>query len=111
MVIANWVLHFIDEREQYLKNIRQSLAINGVLILTEKISQTDLAQSLYYDFKRSNGVTEDEIQLKQERLKGALNSYSISWYMNILQRIGFHQIDIINADNDFVTFVAQTGNI
>ena len=25
VVIANWVLHFIDEREQYLEDIKQSL--------------------------------------------------------------------------------------
>ena len=80
-------------------------------MLTEKISQSALTESLYHDFKRSNGVSEEEIIEKKQRLQGVLVTYPLSWYMDTLNTLGFHQVDVINANNGFVTFLAQSGNI
>ena len=111
VVIANWVLHFIQDRVAYLKDITESLSPNGVLILTEKVSGSALANELYYDFKRANGVTEAEIELKKQRLEGVLTTYPLSWYLNTLEKLGFEQIDIVNANTVFVTLLAsRTGN-
>ncbi len=106
-VIANWVLHFIKDREQYLESIKNTLSHHGVLILTEKISGSALANELYYDFKRSNGVTEEEIEEKKQRLEGVLTTYPIKWYLEKLDQLGFKQIDVINANTVFVTFLAR----
>lgn len=107
VVIANWVLHFIPEREQYLRDIKQSLSEQGVLILTEKISASDLSNELYYDFKRSNGVSEKEIELKKQRLEGVLTTRSLGWYLEILESLGYGQVDIINANTVFVTLLVH----
>ena len=107
VVIANWVLHFIDEREQYLKDIKQSLSPEGVLILTEKITGSQLANELYYDFKRSNGMTEEQIEEKKQRLQGVLTTYPLEWYMEKLYGLGFKQVDVVNANTVFVSFLAQ----
>jgi SAM-dependent methyltransferase len=110
LVIANWVLHFIPEREQYLKSIRSSLSGQGVLVLTEKTMQSNSAQSLYYDFKRGNGVSEQEIQEKQQRLEGVLTAYPLTWYYSTLASLGFNQIDILNANHGFVTIMAKVSD-
>jgi len=106
VVIANWVLHFIKDREQYLKAIKNSLSQNGVLILTEKITGSALANELYYDFKRQNGMTEEQIMEKKQRLEGVLTTYPLDWYFEKLAVLGFKQVDIINANTVFVTLLA-----
>ncbi len=107
VVMANWVLHFIEDRENYLEAIRHCLSPDGVLILTEKVSASPLANELYYDFKRRNGVTEAQIEEKKQRLEGVLTTYPINWYLDKLKQLGFKQIDVINANTVFVTLLAS----
>ena len=107
VVIANWVLHFIKDRRAYLEDIKKSLAPGGVLILTEKITGSLLANELYYDFKRRNGMTEEQIEEKKQRLEGVLDTYPLQWYLDNLTELGFKQIDIINANTVFVSLLAQ----
>ena len=107
VIIANWVLHFIKDREQYLKAIKDSLTPNGVLILTEKVSASRLANELYYDFKRSNGMTEEQIEEKKQRLEGVLVTSPLDWYLDTLRSLGFSQIDVVNANTVFVTLLAS----
>jgi len=109
VVIANWVLHFIPDRQQYIETIVQSLSPDGVLILTEKVSASELANELYYDFKRRNGLSEEQIEEKKQRLEGVLTTYTLTWYLDILVCLGFKQIDIINANTVFVTIMANRG--
>jgi len=107
VVISNWVLHFIKDRESYLEDITSSLTPNGVLILTEKVSASPLANELYYDFKRSNGLSEQQIEEKKQRLAGVLVTYPLDWYLARLKSLGFEQIDVVNANSVFVTLLAS----
>jgi len=111
VVIANWVLHFVNERDEYLQMIKRALSHNGILILTEKLVSSSLAHSLYDDFKRHNGMTDGEIANKRERLKGVLTPCSLIWYLEALRKSGFGSVDIINANSVFVTFFVQNNNI
>ena len=79
----------------------------GTLILSDKISSSELTHDLYYDYKRANGVTEVEIEKKRQQINGVLTTYSFSWYMNALTDLGFEGIEIINANAAFVTFMAR----
>lgn len=106
VVIANWVLHFIKDREQYLEDIKKSLTSGGVLILTEKVAGSQLANDLYHDFKRRNGMTDEQIEEKKQRLEGVLIPYPIDWYMGMLKSLGFDSVEIINVNTVFVTFLA-----
>lgn len=108
VVIANWVLHFINNRADYLKSIKASLTDDGILILSEKIESSAFAHSLYHDFKRNNGLTEEEISEKQKRLAGVLTTYPLAWYFDTLHDLGFRSVDVIDAHYAFVTLVAQT---
>lgn len=107
VIIANWVLHFIKDRERYLKTIKDALSPKGVLILTEKVSGSALANELYYDFKRSNGLSEQQIEEKKQRLEGVLTTYPFTWYLDRLALLGFNQVEVINAHTVFVTLLAS----
>jgi len=106
VVIANWVLHFIKDRRAYLEDIRSGLAENGMLVLTEKVQSSSLTHDLYHDFKRSQGLSDAEIEAKQERLKGVLVSYPLEWYLTTLRELGFAHIDVVDAHYSFVTILA-----
>lgn len=107
VVIANWVLHFIRDRERYLESIRASMADGGLLILSEKVISSPLAHELYHDLKRSNGLSEDEIRKKQQQLAGVLIPYPLTWYIETLYGLGFKSVDVVDADYSFVTLLAQ----
>ena len=107
VVMANWTLHFINEREQYLKDIYDNMSENGMLILSDKMSFTEDIESLYHNFKRSHGVTEDEITSKKNSLIGVLNTKSFTWYLKTLEKIGFRDIQVINANMMFNTLYAR----
>lgn len=107
VVIANWTLHFINKRQQYLQDIYQHLKPGGILILTDKTSFSDATKTLYYNFKRRQGVSETEIKNKEISLQGVLNTATPSWYIDTLNRTGFESCDIISARYGFVTFLAQ----
>lgn len=107
MIIANWVLHFIDDRRKYLSDIFNSLNDNGIFILSEKIHTDNNIIDLYHDFKRSMGVTEEEIKNKHNMLKGVLVTYPLEWYIDVLREIGFKDLTIIDSEFCFVTILAK----
>lgn len=108
VVIANWVLHFIKDREDYLQDIKNALQPGGILVLTEKVAGSQLANDLYHDFKRRNGMTEEQIEEKKQRLEGVLLPYPIDWYLTKLKALGFESVEIMNVNTVFVTFLART---
>lgn len=107
VVCANWVLHFMNQREQYLESIFEGLALGGVFILSEKIQASPLVQNLYHDFKRKNGLSESQIRDKEAAIKGILNPYPLEWYFVTLKEIGFSNIEIVNSYYNFVTIICR----
>jgi SAM-dependent methyltransferase len=107
LILANWTLHFIHRRDQYLQDMFDSLNPGGAVVVTDKTTQSDLIKELYYDFKRGNGVSDEYIQQKEEKLKGYMTCYSVDWYWQQLARIGFKNIQVINSRLGFVTFYAE----
>ena len=107
VVLANWTLHFIKNRQAYLTTIAAGLSDHGVLLLTEKTQSSKITQALYRDFKRSNGLTEEEIRIKEEQLSGVLVPYCVDWYTDLLSQLNFKEVEIINSKYGFVSFFAQ----
>jgi uncharacterized glyoxalase superfamily protein PhnB len=95
------------EKHFYVKDIYDNMSENGMLILSDKMAFTEDIESLYHNFKRSNGVTEDEIKSKKQSLIGVLNTKSFMWYLNTMEKIGFRDIQIINANMMFNTLYAR----
>lgn len=106
-VLNNWTLHFIRQPIAYLESIRNAMAPSATLILSDKVSSSDAVHDLYHDYKRQHGVTEDEIEKKRQQIEGVLVTYPFSWYLNALTSLGFQDIEIINANVSFVTFMAK----
>ena len=108
MVLANWTLHFIPEREAYITDIKSALNDNGIFILTDKMTSSTFVHEQYYNFKRAMGVSEEEIVRKEASLKGVLETRPLEWYLNTLQAQGFRDISIIDAPYCFATIIAFT---
>lgn len=106
IVICNWTLHFIKEREQYLKDIFEGLKSGGLFILTEKTIQSNVMKMLYHKFKLNQGLTLKQIEQKDQNLQGVLVSYSLEQNLTILKETGFINLEILSAAFGFVTFLA-----
>ena len=106
-VMANWTLHFVNERKQYIQDVYTSLSLNGTFILTDKTPQSDAVKKLYYDFKRSNGITDEYIYEKEKKLQGYMNLLPVEWYIETLKEVGFKNVQIINSKYGFVTFYGE----
>ena len=104
LVMMNWTLHFVTDKTSYLIDIYNSLEDNGYLILSDKCLQSDIVKDMYYDFKRSHGVSEEYIRQKEHNLIGVMKSVHIQWYLEALSNIGF-KVEVIHADLGFVTFL------
>ncbi|HHC74711.1 MAG TPA: methyltransferase domain-containing protein, partial [Thiothrix sp.] len=105
-VLNNWTLHFIRDPIAYLAAIKRSLSPNGVLILSDKVSSSPRVHELYYDYKRSKGVSEAEIEQKRQQIEGVLVTQPFDWYWQQLKHAGFEHIEVINANAAFMTFMA-----
>ena len=107
LILINWTLHFIADKHTYLQDLYNKLEHDGYLIVSDKTTQTPEVKSLYYDFKRANGVTQEYINEKEKKLSGYMHTMPISWYITQLEKIGFSHIEIINAKHGFVTFLCK----
>jgi len=105
-VICNWTLHFIKNKISYMKKIYGALNTGGFLILTEKTENDGLALEKYHNFKRSQGVTEEEIINKANLLKDIMFIDSIDWYLKELKILGFKKISIFHATWCFTSLIA-----
>lgn len=107
MIIANYTLHFIDSRFEYIQSVFSALQPNGIFVITDKTQQSDIIKNLYYNFKRNNGVSEEYIKEKEKRLQGYMNALPIEWYIITLYQVGFKSVEVINSRLGFVTFYCQ----
>lgn len=105
MVLANWTLHFIRERDEYLADIFAHMREGGILILTDKMQASPFVHDRYHDFKRAQGLTEEQIQKKQAAIEGVLVPYSLEWYLDTLKGIGFREATIIDGSWGFVSLL------
>lgn len=105
-ILCNWTLHFIQNKIDYLTKIYQGLENHGVLILSDKTANSGIELQLYHDFKRSQGVSEQDIENKAHSVKDIMFINPPSWYLVTLNQIGFCDIKIINASPCFTTFMA-----
>lgn len=107
VVLANWTLHFILERKEYIKDIFNSLNTDGIFILSDKMTQSISSKELYYTWKRSNGVTQEEINVKERKLRGVMETKSLDWYVEVLAAVGFKDIECVNSRFNFNTLLCR----
>lgn len=107
VILANWVLHFIEDKISLLEQFYRQLEPNGSLIISEKVSTDPVIKSFYYERKREQGTSEQEIIEKENSLSGVMHVKTLRWYIDQLNIIGFTQIEIIDGDWGFVSLLVK----
>ena len=112
VVIMNYTLQFVPplEREALVRRIYASLRHNGILIVSDKTTQshTDISRIFvekYYEFKRSNGYSELEISRKREALENVLIPYSVAEEEELFRQCGFAAVDRFFSWYNFSSFL------
>lgn len=113
VIAANYVLQFLRplERSAFLRKIYSALKPGGVLIISEKMLESNsdssrLFNRLYYNFKKSNGYSELEISQKRESLENVLIPYRMDENIHLLKESGFDQVDLFFKWFNFGSFIA-----
>ena len=112
-VILNLVLQFVDpeRRLPLIKNIHSGLNKSGCLILVEKISiQNKKLNSIYtdayYEFKKRNLYTDQEIASKRKALESILVPNQFSDNIKLLKKAGFACIEVFFCWFNFCGLIA-----
>ena len=113
VVTLCWTLQFIRplRRDYLIKQIYENMANDGVLIITDKVLTNDSNMNrffidFYYDFKRRNGYTEEEILKKREALENVLIPYRVDENFELLRRNGFNTVETYFQWYNFAGFMA-----
>ena len=102
----------IEYRQQIIQNIYDSLSpTNGCFVMVEKVlgntnNINKLFVETYYDMKRKNGYTEEQIERKRLSLEGVLVPVTNDWNIDLLKQAGFRQVDVFWKWMNFVGYIA-----
>jgi len=117
VVIMNYTLQFIDplKREKLISNIYKGLRHNGILLVSDKMvqSNTDTSRIFienYYDMKRTNGYSDLEISQKREALENVLIPYSVKEEEQLFKNCGFEAVDTFFTWYNFSSFICMKKN-
>ena len=112
LVTMLWTLQFVRPlgRDRLIKNIYNGMRGGGALIVTEKIMTNDSHMNrffidFYYDFKRRNGYSEDEILRKREALENVLVPYRVDENAELFRRNGFKIVETFFQWYNFAGFL------
>ncbi|MCJ8321657.1 MAG: carboxy-S-adenosyl-L-methionine synthase CmoA [Colwellia sp.] len=99
MVVLNFTLQFIEpeHRQSLINKIEQGLKPGGLLLISEKISDSDevcrdLLTDLHHDFKRANGYSELEIAQKRTALENVMRTDTLETHKKRLSQAGFAHV-------------------
>lgn len=100
VVTLCWTLQFVRplQRDILVKKIYEGLVDGGVMIVTDKVltNNSDMNRffiDFYYDFKRRNGYSEEEIMKKREALENVLIPYRQDENFELFKRNGFKIVE------------------
>lgn len=101
----------IEYRQKILKSIYNSLITGGALVIVEKVlgKTYDIDEMFiheYYDIKRENAYTEEQIRAKRKSLEGVLVPISSAWMEQLLEQSGFSEIDCFWRFLNFAGWIA-----
>lgn len=101
----------IEYRQKILENVFESLNKGGAFILVEKVlvnsaQLDDLFNTIYYDMKRENQYTEEQISNKRKSLEGVLSPLTEEMNISMLRMAGFRKIDTFWRNLNFCGIIA-----
>lgn len=113
VVISCLTLQFvpIEYRQNIISNIYASLQRGGALLLVEKIIGNssvidDVMVEEYYNIKKENAYTEEQIRDKRKALAGALVPLTLDWNLSMLRTAGFVKVDTFWRHLNFCGIIA-----
>lgn len=100
----------IEYRLKILSDIHSSLVPEGCFVLVEKIiGNTDKTNEIfieeYYEVKKNNGYTEEQIQTKRKALENVLVPLTENMNIELLKNAGFKKIDCFWRYLNFAGYV------
>lgn len=113
-VLSILTLQFIpvENRQQILKQVYDSLSPNGCFILVEKVlgeswvGQEHLV-SVYHQMKKDNGYSEEQVDLKRNSLQNVLVPLRTSENIRMLKSAGFSVVQPFWQNLNFVGIYAS----
>lgn len=113
IVILNFTLQFIEQKNKFflLKKIYQGINPGGLLIISEKVSFSDikinkLFINAHHNFKQLNGYSLIEIEQKKKILEHIIEIDNIEDHKKRLKKIGFTNIEICFQHFNFALIIA-----
>ena len=113
VVVMSLALQFVRpiNREKLLRNIYEGLNPGGVLILVEEILAEEERfnrqfLNYYYNYKRRNNFSEQEISQKRASLENVLVPYKLSENITLLKETGFSHCELFFKWYNFAGLIA-----
>lgn len=105
-------MQFISQRKRknLIKKIYDGLNDGGGFILVEKVIGNnarfdEMFIELYHDFKLEKGLSTEEVFAKSRAIRGAMKPNTNKENINILEEVGFKDVDIFFKWCNFVGYV------
>lgn len=101
----------IQYRQSIIQSIYDNLNFGGCFLFVEKVLGNsakidNLLVEKYYDIKRQNGYSEEQILRKKLSLEGVQVPVTSNWNVDLLQQAGFRHIDVYWRYMNFVGYIA-----
>lgn len=101
----------IEYRQKVINSVYEHLQPGGAFIFVEKLLGTtyDIDSVLvdeYYELKRENQYTQEQIHAKRKSLEGVLVPITESWNVDLLRSAGFKKIDCFWRYLNFAGYLA-----
>jgi trans-aconitate methyltransferase len=104
MILANWTLHFVNDKTAVLDRIVSALKPASYFILSEKVSTDPLLINMYHEWKFAQGVSREAIELKSRTLDNVMKPQTNAWWLEILNQ-RFDHVSIMDADWCFCSYL------
>jgi tRNA (cmo5U34)-methyltransferase len=112
VVTLCWTLQFVRplKRDRLISKVYDSLVDGGILIVTDKVLTNDSNMNrffidFYYDYKRRNGYSDEEIMRKREALENVLVPYRVDENFELFKRNGFDIVETFFQWHNFAGFL------
>lgn len=113
VILSCLTLQFIpvEYRQGIIESVYSSLDKGGAFILVEKVLGNSseigsIFSSIYYDMKRENQYTEEQIASKRKSLEGVLCPLTEEMNISMLKMAGFRKIDTFWKHLNFCGIIA-----
>lgn len=114
LAMSVFTLQFIPRhrRKQLLRSLYKGMVDGGCLIIAEKVLASSVRfqyalTSLYFEFKRKQGISAEQILDKDRSLRGFLDPCDRDELVNLLKEAGFKSVEEFWCRFPFVGLIAS----